>query len=459
MIPLREIEGGKLSRGSHVRVVPGVPILSLLLTSMDVSAYDVIATIAIAFLALMLFLALFEPGLHYKISTSPSVPLNSKDFQRILGALADAKVHSHNRIEVLTNGEVFYEAELEAIGKARCNINIEAYIFQKGKIAHRFNEALTKRARAGVQVNIVLDSVGSFATWNSYFKELKAAGGRVAWYNPVRLDTLPRINNRTHRELIIIDGQTAFIGGAGIADHWYKGKRRHPRWRDTMFRVEGEEVTSLQATFAENWLEASGELLTEKEYFPLCKADSETVAMVVNSSPTVGGSTRARMLFQMLLASAQKSICITTPYFLPDRSARDEMVRAIKERGVEVQIITPGNHSDHMLTRTSSRRLYGDLLRAGAQIYEYKPAMIHAKVMIIDGLWSVIGSTNFDNRSFGLNDEVNLAAFDDKLALRLEEDFARDIADSRRITYEQWKRRSRFERLHEWLGWVLERQQ
>ncbi|HST22523.1 MAG TPA: phospholipase D-like domain-containing protein [Blastocatellia bacterium] len=426
---------------------------------MDVSAYDVIATIAIAFLALMLFLALFEPGLRYKIRASPPVPLDSEDFQRILSALADAQVHKYNRIEVLTNGEVYYEAELAAIRNARHNINIEAYIFQKGKIASRFIEALTERARAGVQVNIVLDAIGSFATWNSYFKELRDAGGLVAWYHPIRFDTLPRINNRTHRELIIIDGEIGFIGGAGVADHWYKGKRRHPRWRDTMFRVEGEGVTSLQATFAENWLEASGELLTEKEYFPPCKADSETVAMVINSSPSVGGSTRARMLFQSLLAAAQKSICITTPYFLPDKSARDEMVRAIKERGVEVKIITPGSHSDHMLTRTSSRRLYGDLLRAGAQIYEYKPAMIHAKVMIIDGLWGVVGSTNFDNRSFGLNDEVNLAAFDDKFALRLEEDFARDMADSRRITYEQWKHRSKFERFHEWLGWVLERQQ
>jgi cardiolipin synthase len=426
---------------------------------MDVSAYDVIATIAIAFLALMLFLALFEPGLRYKIRAAPPVPLDSEEFQRILGALADAQVHSHNHIEVLTNGEVFYEAELEAIRNARYSINIEAYIFQKGKIARRFERALTERARAGVRVNIVLDAIGSFATWNSYFKEFRDAGGQLAWYHPIRWDTLPRINNRTHRELIIIDGQIGFIGGAGIADHWYKGKRRHPRWRDTMFRVEGEEVTSLQATFAENWLEASGELLIEKEYFPLCKADDETVAMVINSSPSMGGSTRARMLFQTLLASARKSICITTPYFLPDKSARDEMVRAIKERGVEVKIITPGKHSDHLLTRTSSRRLYGDLLKAGAQIYEYEPAMIHAKVMIIDGLWSVVGSTNFDNRSFGLNDEVNLAAFDDRLALRLEEDFARDMAHSRQVTYEQWKRRSIFERAHEWLGWILERQQ
>ncbi|HEX8184452.1 MAG TPA: phospholipase D-like domain-containing protein [Blastocatellia bacterium] len=426
---------------------------------MDLSAFNVIAIISIAFLALMLFLALFEPGLRYKIRATPSVPIDSEEFVRILGALADAQVHSHNEIEVLTNGEVFYEAELEAISRARHSINIEAYIFQKGKIAHRFIEALTERAKAGVRVNIVLDAIGSFATWNSYVKPLCDAGGRVEWYHPIKWYTLPRINNRTHREIIVIDGEIGFIGGAGIADHWLYGKNKRRRWRDTMFRVKGQAVTNLQSTFAENWLEASGEIFTDKGYFPLCKAKNKLEAMVVNSSPSAGASTRARMLFQTLVASARKSIYITTPYFLPDKSAREEVVRAIKERGVEVKIVTPGKHSDHLLTRTSSRRLYGDLLKAGAQIYEYKPAMIHAKVMIVDGIWSVVGSTNFDNRSFGLNDEVNLAGFDQGLAMRLQEDFARDMAESHAVTYDEWRRRSIFERAHEWLGWVLERQQ
>ena len=426
---------------------------------MDLSAFNVIAIIAIAFLALMLVLALFEPGLRYKIRAAPSVPIDSEDFVRMLGALADAQVHSHNRVEVLTNGEVFYEAELEAIRRARHSINIEAYIFQKGKISRRFVEALIERAAAGVRVNVVLDAIGSFGTWNSYVKELCDAGGRVEWYHPIKWYTLPRINNRTHRELIIIDGEVGFMGGAGVADHWLYGKNKRRRWRDTMFRVEGKAVTNLQSTFAENWLESSGEILTGKGYFPLCEVPEELEAMVINSSPSAGASTRARMLFQTLLASANKSIYITTPYFLPDKSAREEMIRAIKERGVEVKIVTPGKHSDHLLTRTSSRRLYGDLLKAGAQIYEYKPAMIHAKVMIIDGIWSVVGSTNFDNRSFGLNDEVNLAGFNKRLAGRLQQDFARDMAESHAVTYEEWKRRSFFERAHEWLGWVLERQQ
>jgi cardiolipin synthase len=191
----------------------------------------------------------------------------------------------------------------------------------------------------------------------------------------------------------------------------------------------------------------------------LTEAENGAASLIVDSSPSMGRSTRARILYQTLLASAEKRIHITTPYFLPDRSARAEMVRAITERGVEVKIIVPGEHSDHLLTRRSSRRLFGDLLRAGAQIYEYEAAMIHAKTMTIDGVWSVVGSTNFDNRSFGLNDEVNLAAIGEELAARLEEDFARDLAESRAVDYEAWRRRSIFERMHEWAGWLLERQQ
>lgn len=426
---------------------------------MDLSAFNVIAIIAIAFLSLMLFLALFEPSLPYKITHAPAVSIDSKEFLHIIEALSDAQIHPRTRINILTNGEVYYEAELEAISKARHSINIEAYIFQKGVVASRFVKALTERAQSGVQVNIVLDAIGSFATWNSYFKELRDAGGRVCWYHPFNWHTLPRINNRTHRELFIIDGEVGFIGGAGVADHWLIGKPGKPRWRDTMFRVEGGAVASLQAAFAENWLEASGEILIGAEYFPFCETDGTASALVVDSSPTVGTSTRARILYQALLASAQESIYITTPYFLPDRGVRRELVRAIRERGVEIKIITPGKQSDHVLTRRSSRRLYGELLEAGAEIYEYEPAMIHTKSLIVDRTWSVVGSTNFDNRSFGLNDEVNLAAFDRQLAERLELDFRQDVAVSRAVSYDEWRRRSIFERAHEWLGWVLERQQ
>jgi cardiolipin synthase len=421
--------------------------------------YEILSIIAIAFLSLMLILALFEPYLEYKITRAPDVPLDSEEFFCIVAALANAQVHHHNRVAVLTNGEVYYEEELKAISQAKNHINIEAYIFQKGEIAERFLETLVERAEAGVQVNMILDALGSFASWNSYFKKLTAAGGRVAWYNPLRWYTLPRFNNRTHREIIVIDGVIGFVGGSGVADHWHKSVKGKRRWRDTMIKVEGGAVTSLQSTFAENWVEAAGELLTGKEHFPLIEKVGDVSSVVVDSTPSTGRSTRARILFQTLLASAQQSIHITSPYFLPDASVRKELVRALKERKVEIKIVVPGKHMDHLLTRRSSRRLYGDILRAGGEIYEYEPGMIHAKCLIVDGIWSVVGSTNFDNRSFGINDEVNFASNHLKLAARLEEDFARDVADSNLITYKKWAARSLFERAHEWLGSILERQQ
>jgi cardiolipin synthase len=308
-------------------------------------------------------------------------------------------------------------------------------------------------------VRRVIDAIGSLGTWSRYFRELRAAGGRVLFYHPFHLHTLPRLNNRTHRELIVIDGRVGFIGGSGVADQWLYERKGKRAWRDTMCRVEGSAVNDMQSTFAENWLETSGEVLCSAEDFPECPPAGESLAVIVDSSPTTGRSTRGRMLYQTLLASARRSIFISSPYFLPDRSARNEMIRAIQERGVEVKILTPGKHTDHLLTRRASRRLYGSLLRAGASIYEYQPAMLHNKTMIIDRTWSVVGSTNFDHRSFGLNDEVNLAACDEALARRLEEDFVRDLADSKAVTYREWSRRSLLERSHEYLGWLLERQQ
>ena len=421
-------------------------------------ALFVLSGIVVSLVVVILFL-LLGPGLRYTIVRPPTVGIASEAFLRILASLADAQVYRGARIDVLANGERFYEAELAAIREARHSINLEAYIFRRGEVCGRFVAALAERARAGVEVSLVLDAVGSFTTWRSYFKELSEAGGRVHWYHPLRWYTLPRINNRTHRELLIIDGRVGFIGGAGFADVWRFDRDGRRRWRDTMFRVEGDVVRGLQATFVENWVESSGEILTAEHYFPKASATGSVTALIVNSSPTTGLSTRARVLFQTLLASAHKSILITTPYFLPDRSARQEMLRAIRERGVKVTIITPGRHSDQLLTRRSSRRLYGTLLQAGVKIHEYQPGMIHTKALVVDDLWSVVGSTNFDNRSFGLNDEINLAACDADLARRLVEDFARDLAQSRAISYAEWRRRSLIERGHELLGSLLERQQ
>jgi cardiolipin synthase len=437
-----------------------IKLLALLIgnSCMDSTAFQVFAIIGITLLGGLIFLALFEPALRYKIARAPNCRLDSDPFLRMIEALSDAKVATGTRVDVLTNGENFYEAELDAIRAARRTINLEAYIFQRGRLTCGFLAALTERAIAGVKVRLVIDSIGSFTTWNRYFRELRQAGGRVEWYHPFRWYTWPRINNRTHRELLIVDGKVGFLGGAGFADHWIYGHKKHPRWRDSMFRVEGEAVTGLQATFAENWLESSGEILIGEEYFPFSGVENGGPAMVIDSTPSSGSSTHSRILFQTLVASAKESIHITTPYFLPDRSMRRELIRAV-QRGVDLKIITPGMKADHLLTRTASRRLYGSLLAAGAKIYEYQPSMMHAKTLIVDALWSVVGSTNFDHRSFGLNDEVNLASVDRSLAARLESDFARDLEQCCSISYDEWRRRSILVRCHEVFGWLLERQQ
>ena len=419
----------------------------------------VLGCIASVVVAAYLLGGLIGSSPEYRIHGFEEMPSNdSQEFLPVLESLADAKLNQTGKLHVFTNGPNFYPAALDAIRGAQSSVCLEAYIFHKSEIGRMYVEALAERARAGVEINVTLDAFGSVSAGDAFFRPILDAGGRVRRYNGFSLYRILRIGNRTHRELLIIDGKTAFIGGAGIADQWYKGVKGSPRWRDTLVRVEGEAVPNLQATFAENWLAASGELLVGEGYFPDIQCPDPMIAMVVNSTPTVGGSTRARVLFQILLASARHSIDITTPYFLPDKSLMRELCRAI-ERGVHLRILVPGRKADHLLTRSTSRGGYGPLLKAGAEVYEYQPAMIHAKILCIDHLWSVVGSTNFDNRSFGINDEVNLAIKDPAVVLRLERDMADDLKNSRQISLDDWRRRPVTERATELLGWVFERQQ
>lgn len=427
---------------------------------MEVSlGFYIFAWIVIGWQLFLVLMAFFAPALRYRIECFEAPEIDSERFLKTLEALTDAQVNHQTSVTVLTNGEQFYEAELSAIAGAKRSINLEAYIFQKGRIAHRFLDALTQRARAGVKVNLLLDALGSFGTTRSYCKSFIEAGGRLEFYHNFSWRSLARVNNRTHRELLIVDGVIGFIGGAGLADHWFTGKGKNPRWRDTMLSVEGDVVCNLQATFAENWLESCGEVIFGEEYFPFCEGTGgRSEAMIINSAPSAGGSTRARLLFQAMISAAQDSICISSPYFLPDASMLKELIRAV-QRGVKLRIIVPGKKSDHLLTRSSSQSFYSKLLEAGAEIYEYQPSMMHAKILIVDALWSVVGSTNFDNRSFGLNDEVNMAVRDAELSLRLEQDFAADLTVSRRITLEAWKKRPVLERAFEGLGRIVQKQQ
>lgn len=430
---------------------------------MDITAFHLLAFAAIAVLAALLSVVLFEPGLPYRIRGDLPA-CDSRESRGLVAALVDSAVMPADGLEVLTDGRTFYAAELRAIEGARHSIHLEAYVFHRSAIADRFLAALEARARAGVTVRLIVDAIGSLTTPDCYFAQLRHQGGETAWYQPVRWHTLKRFNNRTHRELLVIDGTTGFIGGAGVAAWWDDGGRAAAPWRDTMVCVRGPLASALQSSFAENWLESTGELLTAQQDFPFSRAPAEQPAqtaahgLVITSAPSAGKATRARMLFQLLLASARRSIRIATPYFLPDRSVMRELAAAV-QRGVTVQIIVPGVLNNHPIARRASRRRYGTLLRAGVQLHEYQPAMMHAKVMVVDGAWSVVGSTNFDNRSFGLNDEVNLAVQDPNLAQALERSFETDLTHCKTVTPAAWQRRSIWERLLAGAGALLERQQ
>ncbi len=421
------------------------------------TTFFVIAIIAIALQILNVYLAFFGPDLPYIIKQPLDLPLDDPRFCALLAFLTEAKLLRGNRVEVLTNGECFYRVELAAIAAAQRSVDLEAYIFHKGEVSKRYVQALAERARAGVKVRLTLDYIGSFSTPRSYLKELIEAGGQVEWYHPLRLDLFFQLNNRTHRELLIIDGTQAFIGGAGVADWWYRDGVKGRRWRDMMLRVEGPSVAALQAVFAQNWLRISGEILTGEEYFQFPDGSDATPALVVGSTPAAG-STQARILFQLLISCARKCIYISSPYFLPDPSARRAIIQAARERNVEVKILTPGDNNDQRLTRASSRHLYGSLLKHGIKIYEYIPSMNHTKALMVDDCWVVVGSTNFDYRSFAINDEVNLALLDPVSTRRVAENFENDLAQSKEITYADWRTKRRF-RIAERLLSLLERQE
>ncbi|MFL6447544.1 MAG: phospholipase D-like domain-containing protein [Bryobacteraceae bacterium] len=407
------------------------------------TAFVIIAQITMTLQGIELYLALFGRGLRYQVKEAPKPALEDPEFAALLAFLTEAKLLHGNGCEVLTGGASFYEAELAAIAQARSSINLEAYIFKKGEVAERYLKALAERARAGVRVRLTLDYIGSFSTPRSYLKELLDAGGELRWYHPLRIEFIPQFNNRTHRELLIVDGTTAFIGGRGIADWWLKDGVKGNRWRDMMVRVDGPPAAAIQAVFAQNWLRVSGEILASDDYVTNEEDGHGAPALVVGSTPAAG-ATQARILFQLLIASARRCIYISSPYFLPSRSAREAIIEAARKRNVEVKVLTPGDNNDQKMTRASSRQLYGSLLKHGIKIYEYRPSMNHTKAMMVDDKWTVVGSTNFDYRSFAINDEVNLAVMDASFTRRVTQDFERYLSESREITYAGWREKSRF---------------
>ncbi len=368
-------------------------------------------------------------------------------FARAMGVLLGPGILQGNRFEALLNGDRIFPAMLGAIRGAQKTITFESYIYWSETIGKEFADALAERARAGIKVHVLLDWVGSSKMDEAHLAAMEQAGVELrkfhkpAWYN------LARMNNRTHRKVLVVDGRIGFTGGVGIADAWLGDAQDPQHWRDTHFKAEGPVVAQMQAVFLDNWIKATGVVLHGNDYFPPLQSAGKDDAQMFSSSPS-GGSDSMHLMYLLAITAAQHSIHLSSAYFVPDALTEKTLVDAIR-RGVKLQIIVPGEHSDASVVRRASRARWGNLLAAGAEIYEYLPTMYHCKVLIIDALMVSVGSTNFDTRSFRLNDEANLNIYAADFARRQIEVFNADLASSRRVSLQQWQQRPMTEKLLE----------
>ena len=365
--------------------------------------------------------------------------INDPQFSRSMSALMGPAFLDGNEVKVLINGDKIFPEMISAIQQAKQTITFETFIYWDDTIGQEFAKALTERAHAGVKVHVLLDWLGSVKMEQKQLDKMIAAGVEIQRYHKPHWSHLTRLNNRTHRKLLIIDGQLGFTGGVGIADQW-RGDARNPmEWRDTHFKVTGPVVGQMQAVFLDNWIKSKGQVLHHGKYFPALKKTGNMPAQMFSSSPNGGGDSMV-LMYAMAITAAKDSIDLSSAYFVPDEFSKKALIEAAK-RGVKIRIITPGEHIDTDLVRRASRSGWGELLKANIEIAEYSPTMYHCKVLIVDKLMVSVGSTNFDNRSFRLNDEANLNILDKDFALEQTQIFESDWINSNQITYEQWLNR------------------
>jgi cardiolipin synthase len=414
--------------------------------------------VAIVATAIVVLLALNLSGGRTRIEHEiPSLyGVEDDQFVRTMGVLLGPAIVGGNRITSLQNGDEIFPAMLEAIRGAKETITFETYIYWSGRIGREFAEALAERARAGVKVHVLLDWLGSGKMDDELLQMMEEGGVEVLKYHPIRWHSLDRVNNRTHRKLLVVDGRIGFTGGVGIADEWLGHAEDSLHWRDSHYRVTGPAVAQMQAAFMDNWIKTRSLILHGTEYFPRIDTTGPHLAQVFKSSSD-DGSESVRLMYLMSIASAQKTIRLAASYFVPDSLAVASFIAA-RERGVEVDIIVPGRHIDQPLVRRASRASWGPLLEAGVRIHEFQPTMFHCKVMIVDDRWVSVGSTNFDNRSFKLNDEANLNVLDGEFAAEQSRVFAEDLARSKAITLEAWRARPWKEKLVERLASLVRAQ-
>lgn len=398
--------------------------------------------IAACVVAALLLLAQDQVTLKLRSAVGAAEPQH----QSYIAGLLGVQLARGNRYTVLTNGDQIFPAMLASVRNAKRRISFETYIYKTGKMAEEFTRAFEEAARRGVRVNLVLDAVGGSGIDDAHVQRLESAGCRVAKFNTPTWYSLEELNYRTHRKILVVDGQTAFTGGVGIDDQWMGNAQSKEHWRDTMVQIDGPLARLMEGGFYENLAEAAGE--TTPELDDVAKEpDQEGAAFVVRSSPS-GGANDLKRLYLLALASARQTIDITTPYFVTDESSRWALEDAVR-RGVKVRLVLEGDITDAMPVKYASRKHYEQLMELGIEIYEYQPTMMHTKTFVVDGIWSMFGSANFDNRSLELNDELNVAVTNRDLAARFLTDFENDLKSSQRLDLATWRKRPLLSKVRE----------
>ncbi len=401
--------------------------------------WTIVITVLVTVLTVVLAMNFATPEKKLERNIQHRYGVEDPQFEREMGVLLGPGIVSGNRITDLQNGKEIFPAMLAAVSAAQSSIAFETYIYWSGDIGQKMADALSERARAGVKVNVMIDWAGSIKMDDALLEQMEKAGAAVHRYRPLHWYNLGRINNRTHRKLLVIDGRIGFTGGVGIADQW-EGEAQDPEhWRDMHFRIEGPVVAQMQAAFNDNWIKTTGEVLNGAEYFPPLQPVGTSDAHLFISSPA-GGSESMHLMYLMAIAAAKHSIDLEASYFVPDTLISKALLTA-RQRGVRVRIVLPGEHIDSATVRIASKREWGELLLGGVEIYEYKPTMMHNKLLIVDQELVSVGSTNFDIRSFRLNDEASLNVYDKDFAAHMGEVFEQDLKPTKRYTYEMWKER------------------
>ncbi|HKO58280.1 MAG TPA: cardiolipin synthase [Thermoanaerobaculia bacterium] len=421
--------------GTHVVRVPLVALIGLIL----------------AVAALTLFLWTYWRPVTVRLSVQNPGDVNAL-MPSIVG-ITQGSLEPGNQVQLLQNGDGFFPPLFRDIAAARQTVHIESYIWWEGRVCDELAALLARKAREGVEVRLLVDASGGHKMKKELAEEMARAGVKLVNFHPITLSTLGRLNNRDHRKMAIIDGRIGYIGGYGFAKEWTGHAQDKEHWRDTGLRVVGPVVNRLQGAFCENWVEQTGEVPAGEKYFPKPEAAGSTPAHVAYTSPT-GSVSSVQVLFYLAIKSAKRELIIQNPYLLPSDDAMEALEEAVR-RGVDVKIMVPGTKStDSPIVQHASHHHFGTLLKRGVKIYEYNKTLLHQKILIVDGLWSGIGSTNFDDRSFELNDEVTMGVVDPQIAAQLRAAFDADMRYAEERHLQEWANRSVWHKALDGLAYV-----